>query len=1204
MRATQARTIGAVVCIFLVALLMVPTDVQGTQGTNATSISHLSSSAFAGTSSNQTVNLTVNTTSYNLSSVFWGATVEPRVNLYANQTQILNSTPTQIIVWPGANAGDYYNPLTNSILTTRTKGQPYFWETPPTGEAEFVSWCKSINCSAIFQVPGEIDNASFAAAVVNYTEKTLGFIPRYWEIGNEPELWYHWGLNWSAWAPGQALSPSPTQYAMEVANYTYAMRVADPAIKIIGIPATGRPNGPYPQNTTQWIQANIQTLGPLIPSQLVAEAYHDYPANIVKGTKNAPYSLLKFYNFLNSKVSIQGRAGGSGGLIQTINSLSENPTVCPQTCHISLFVTEMGSAISDTPYGRDYSDGFAGMLSDAAQITQAINLNISNVDIFSSISPSHNSWMTNSGSTRPVYTLYSQIFTHLGTEAFGVNISGLGSSVFGAATLAPRDGNRSDLLVVNTNLTYGATFTPTLPDNSGHEPVEMWEWSGTPNFTELKNNDGQILVPNTPFPVASYYPTGLPPTLTLPPQSVAIIESYPTMAYPVQFLRTGFIPLDRNGSAVRWYGWVNGQLFETNATNYTLLMPNESLNLSAVPIPLPVNTNLSYPLQRAEPFVGDAVVKGAPLQVTVNFALQARLIIRSYPDYGGTVTPDSLWVNVSQMHNLTAIPSPGWVFDRWFGWNVSPPPGTNWTNLNASNSSPSINATNDTLPSVQVEVNNVDIGENATFAFGYPVAFTETGLPPSTPWSASIDGLQTESLRTTTTSNLFLEANGTWGYKIAAPVGYIAHPNAGAVSVNGSAAVVTVTFTPVETPPPEYGVMFLETGLPDGTLWTATARGVTVSSTSDSIQFLAPNGTFGYSVQNVTGYRAPQANGSFIVSGMPTTVTIAFQTLDPAPTTFPIVWSEQGLPRGTIWSVWVQPTRSPGVNLSASNATITYAEPNGTYGFQISNPTDYRSIVGNVSTSDASVNVTGGPASVPILFIPTDVHVPRIYTVFWIETGLWNVTGGTNPAPPPWTVQLWGPAYNLTTLQSNGSTVMALTGGSVGLPNGTYSYVIPEVDGFIPEPAEGTFQVLGGPVKNLTQPITLTLQFALPIPVFSISVRVTGLPSGVLWQIRVSDVPFNTTADSVSLSLPNGAYTFDVSDPPGYFAVPSHGVVTVSNASVTLAITFEPTHPPPPPSIWVVAPAVLTILGVIVVAGWGMFSLIGFVLRRRSGAKR
>jgi YVTN family beta-propeller protein len=64
-----------------------------------------------------------------------------------------------------------------------------------------------------------------------------------------------------------------------------------------------------------------------------------------------------------------------------------------------------------------------------------------------------------------------------------------------------------------------------------------------------------------------------------------------------------------------------------------------------------------------------------------------------------------------------------------------------------------------------------------------------------------------------------------------------------------------------------FPVKFKESGLPSGTSWSVTLNGITESSTSSNITFTEPNGTYTYTVSNVSGYSISQSSGSIIVNG-------------------------------------------------------------------------------------------------------------------------------------------------------------------------------------------------------------------------------------------------------------------------------------------------------------------------------------------------
>mgnify|MGYP001772731565 CR=1 FL=1 len=76
---------------------------------------------------------------------------------------------------------------------------------------------------------------------------------------------------------------------------------------------------------------------------------------------------------------------------------------------------------------------------------------------------------------------------------------------------------------------------------------------------------------------------------------------------------------------------------------------------------------------------------------------------------------------------------------------------------------------------------------------GYSVTFNETGLPPGTSWSVTLNGTTRSSTSSTIT---FVVPPGVYYYNVSPVPGYYATPSAGSIDVNGSNVTVHVTFTP------------------------------------------------------------------------------------------------------------------------------------------------------------------------------------------------------------------------------------------------------------------------------------------------------------------------------------------------------------------------------------------------------------------------
>jgi len=1075
--------------LFIVTLLLLPVSL----GESARGTANSAGGELLPADSSVSVNLTLNSTYYDLPSIFWGTTISARAPLLADESALIQSTPANVLMWPGAAAGDDYDPINNTIYaTTSGKANP----NPPTSEAQFVDFCESINCTAIVQLPGEIDSPSYAAQVVQYTEDSLGFHPAYWEIGNEPGLWKHWQIPWASWATHRKVNPpTPMEYAWEVNNYTSAVHVVDPTARIIGLPGVGKAGPDY----SQWINDTVLVNGP----NLSAIAVHEYPESAT-----GVVSLSDFYAAINGPTSIAQRAPEIDAWVQA---------ACP-TCHIPLFLTEIGSGLSHKSYGS-FEAGFPGALDLAAQMTEAMNDRVSNVDLYATVLDTNNSWFALNGSERPDYALYASILGRLGTEVYPANMTSSAQTwpnvtTYAIASVDPTAGNRADLLVVNTNLTETVTFTPQLPGIASTSPTEVWTW---------ENN-------STLEPVASFDPAGLPSTFTLPPQSLVLLEAYPSGSpgAPLEFDEVGL-----NLSAVsenRWFVDVNGALSSSEESNLTLFLPAGTYPTSAPPLPI-----TGSPRERAEPFPPSTVSVGSTPSVhLIPFADQWILTLVVEPVGAGMVTPSPGWANASVPVTLTASAAPGFGFSHWFGWGDG--------SFNGSSNPAEI------LPAGPIT-------EKAIFDPTYAVTFAESGLPDGTDWSVVVRG----TTYTSSTSVIqFALANGSYGFRIVPPPAFRAHPVAGSFNVSGSSTEVAISFQH-ETPPGQrYPVTFNEVGLPIGTNWSVTVRGQTNSSSTGSIEFNVTNGTYGFQVGKVSGYRSVPTNSSVTVEGAPVNVSVRFIALTPPGTTYAVTFQEVGLPAATFWSVTVRNDTQ-----STEGTELVFLEINGSYGFQVSSPVGLRA---NYDRSGFVVN--GSAVDVSITYVARQTS----WAVHWTETGLWaNVT---------WWVMLDNdPVY------SNGTWTTAV------LANGTYAYLIEDSADFVPHARAGLAHVSGAGE---------TIRIVFTRAMFPVAFQASGLPGNAIWTVRLSSVTNASVSELQTFELPNGSYTFDIVAPSGFYPNPSHGNLTVSATPIAISVSFV--HDGLPPikfSAWYLGARALGVAAIAALAGWGSFTLLSVARRRR-----
>ena len=155
----------------------------------------------------------------------------------------------------------------------------------------------------------------------------------------------------------------------------------------------------------------------------------------------------------------------------------------------------------------------------------------------------------------------------------------------------------------------------------------------------------------------------------------------------------------------------------------------------------------------------------------------------------------------------------------------------------------------------------------------YTVTFVEAGLSSGTSWSVTLNKVTASSTMATIGFN---EANGIYPFSVGSVLGYTASPPSGNLTVSGGSVTQAITFASVNAT--KYTVTFTESGLPTGTSWSVILAGISKTSTTPTIAFQEPNGTYAFSVGSVSGYIAAPSTGSFHVLGAPVSQSLAFST--------------------------------------------------------------------------------------------------------------------------------------------------------------------------------------------------------------------------------------------------------------------------------------------------------------------------------------
>ena len=486
----------------------------------------------------------------------------------------------------------------------------------------------------------------------------------------------------------------------------------------------------------------------------------------------------------------------------------------------------------------------------------------------------------------------------------------------------------------------------------------------------------------------------------------------------------------------------------------------------------------------------------------------------------------------------------------------------------------------------------------------YSVVFTETDLPTGSKWFVNLSNGQ--SFNETSSVISFTESNGSYNYIIA--VGnkiYSPSPSSGLFTIYGGSIAIVIVFSEVF-----YKVTFLETGLPSNTRWYLNeSNGPSVFSNSNVAVMNLTNGTYTFSVATGNSDYFPLSSPFPLrISGQATSVSVKF-----ALSTYPVSFSESGLPAGTKWYVNVSSPGQQSQTLSTSNGLISFLLQNGTYNYTIAdvNPKF------DLNRTNGTFVISGGPVSLGFAFL-------RFYSVTFNEAGLpggikWylNVTdpqsfyssatyitfkepngsyhysisvGNPNfgagaatsngnfsvsgsditPAPPNSPLRFY--ALHLVTFTegrlptdtawyidlTNGSMVESFntTSNTISFlqQNGTYSYRISTSDNmYRPSPLFGSLKVSGWPLNS--SKINLYVTFYLVT--YSVLFTETGLTSGTPWSVTLNNTTRQSVNDTVIFDESNGTYQYIIEGLSGFNTSTYSGNLTVNGTAVNSMVTWQ-----------------------------------------------
>lgn len=342
-------------------------------------------------------------------------------------------------------------------------------------------------------------------------------------------------------------------------------------------------------------------------------------------------------------------------------------------------------------------------------------------------------------------------------------------------------------------------------------------------------------------------------------------------------------------------------------------------------------------------------------------------------------------------------------------------------------------------PSGLLTLNGGNVTQHISFSKSYTVSFIESGLPSGASWWVMLNGTKDSSTTSIIAFPNVLNNTAGYPFTVGGVSGYTANPSTGMVPVNGTNVTKLITFTKNSTTKPTYTVTLTESGLPVGTSWSVALNGTTNTSTGTTITFTEINGTYTYTVGNVTSYTPNPSAGSVTVKGGSAGASISFTVVPTG--SYSVTFTETGLPTSANWSVTLS-----GKSISSTGSTLSFTEKNGTYNYTVTAPMGYAA-----SPASGSLAVSGKAVSQSITFTRSTTS-KTTYAVTFTESGL---ASGTN-----WSVTLNG--------ITKSSTTTTITFQEV---NGSYDYSVGAVTGYMISPSSGTIKVSG---QAASQTITFT----------------------------------------------------------------------------------------------------------------------------------
>ena len=433
-----------------------------------------------------------------------------------------------------------------------------------------------------------------------------------------------------------------------------------------------------------------------------------------------------------------------------------------------------------------------------------------------------------------------------------------------------------------------------------------------------------------------------------------------------------------------------------------------------------VNGTFPYTVQyisgyNVTPANGTVTIAGHDITVALVFAPMTGPLEPVYFNETGLVSNTTWGISILNVGTVRSnLPSVEFNLTNGGLFNITPTP------LAAYNVTPvSENIT--VAGTTQVAVSYTNIVTSV-----YSLTFASTGLPVGQSWTVTVSGprIGSYSLTSTAADITFYEAGGNFTAAFAVPATVTA-PSGGVIVDLTNNTTIAV---PLTLKAQAFDLKFTATNLTAGTPWNITVSNATLgivnytqSSTTASMTFVLPNGTYNWSWQHINGWVASNPSNTTTVAGATVTVPIVFTQF-----TYTVTFAESGLPSGTTWSVTIGT-----VQTNSTSVTLTVQLPNGTWDYSAGIPTGYTVF----PAQNGSVTVAANATSVALVYA-------QVFSVTFTESGL--------PSDKSWAVYFDGVS------KSSGTTSIVFA-----VPNGTQTYGISAPSGYLATPSAGSVTVNG-----------------------------------------------------------------------------------------------------------------------------------------------